>query len=104
MFKEQQPSYTELSDRAMKRWAEASGMRCKQSGGSLDKPEFHFGVHSLDSFKFRRLLQAVASTRARNFVVMEVKNNLVKEDRAASVARLRGSLHKHVACVVMGEP
>jgi len=40
----------------------------------------------------------------RNFVVMEVKENLVAEDRAAILKRFPRTLYKRVAKVVMGEP
>merc|ERR1719503_371906 len=52
--------FTELSDRAIVRWAEASGLS-KPKGISLkasnDKPEVTFGVPQLDEMSVRTLLQ-----------------------------------------------
>jgi len=40
----------------------------------------------------------------RNFVIMEVKGNLVKADRDAAVAKFKGPLFKTVADVMVSEP
>jgi len=101
------PKYNELSDRMVVDWAEKSGMR-RQGGGttnkaSRDKPEFSFGLKEVDDFSIRRVLQAFAPLQSRHFVVMELKENLAKESRAATLARFADS-HRRVARVLVGEP
>merc|ERR1712194_132491 len=86
------PSYTELSDRAIISWAEKSGLR-RGSGGdwrrgggkgddnsSNDKPSFNFGVPLIDdSISTRTIISTVARLVPRNYVVMEVKGNLISD-------------------------
>merc|ERR1712085_173350 len=49
-----------------------------------------------------KLLEVIAPTLDRNFLVMELKNNIMSETRKAAVARF--SDFKKVAVVAMGEP
>ncbi|CAK9030973.1 unnamed protein product [Durusdinium trenchii] len=105
-FLESNPSFTEVSDRALLKWCERSGIhRPKGYGASArssnDKPEMGFGIAALDEIN-RRLLQVVCSFQKRNLVVMEVKANLLKSDRKELTARWPG--FKRVAAVVVGDP
>lgn len=107
MFLEQNPGYTELSDRAILDWCEKSGIpRSKGYGSksSADKPDFGFGIASLDDGSVRRLLRNIAPLQERNFVLMEVKGNLVKEEREEIAARFDAPHFKRVATVLVGEP
>jgi len=100
------PGYIELSDRMIIEWAEKSGLyRATRGGGkaSTDKPEFSFGIKELDDHSIRRIFQTFASLQSRNYVVMELKDNLIKESRAMSLSKF-GDGFKKVAHVVVGEP
>jgi hypothetical protein len=105
-FLEKNPTHTELSDRSIIRWAEQSGIfRPKGYAlSSLDKPTWDFGIPMIDDFSVRTLLKQVAPIQPRNFVVMELKGNLSKEDRIATLPLWNVSHFKTVAYVVMGEP
>mmetsp|Transcript_8629 Transcript_8629/g.19179 ORF Transcript_8629/g.19179 Transcript_8629/m.19179 type:complete len:788 (+) Transcript_8629:62-2425(+) len=107
MFLEQNPSYAELSDRAILQWAERSGIT-KATGynvrSSNDKPEMGFGVMHLDDYSIRRALQSVVPLQGRNVVVMEVKSNLLKEERKELVSKFAGLPLKKKAVVMMKSP
>merc|ERR1712039_296469 len=96
----------ELSDRMIHDWIQKSGMwKCKNNGRiSNDKPPFHYGVKFIDDNSIRRAVHSVAPLVPRNYVVMEVKQNLVAADRTANLQRFNLPHFKRVAQVVMGEP
>merc|ERR1712048_948581 len=104
-FLSQNPSYTELSDRKILEWASKSGL-WRQKGytwrASNDKPEMGFGIPFMDDTSVSRLLTAIAPTLKRDYVVMELKGNLVAKDRAEALARF--SKFETVASVLIGEP
>merc|ERR1712050_334483 len=52
----------------------------------------------------RKVLMQVAAVHPRNFVVMEVKGNLNKDDRAKNLAQFKTPVFKTVADVLVGEP
>eukprot|EP00929_Paragymnodinium_shiwhaense_P000312 TRINITY_DN100555_c0_g1_i1.p1 TRINITY_DN100555_c0_g1~~TRINITY_DN100555_c0_g1_i1.p1 ORF type:complete len:830 (+),score=287.97 TRINITY_DN100555_c0_g1_i1:83-2491(+) len=106
-FLEKHPEYTELSDRKIIDWAVKSGLPKNRSQGrktSNDKPDFNFGIALLEDFSVRRLLNAVTPFMARNYVVMEVKQNLLTADRSSNLKKFSSPLFKKVAHVVVGEP
>lgn len=99
------PSYTELSDRAILDWAQKSGVaRLKPYTQRVcqDKPEMAFGLPTMDDKSIQKMMAATAWMQKRNFVVMEVSANLMKDDRKELVAKF--SDFKKVALVVAGEP
>mmetsp|Transcript_68387 Transcript_68387/g.196151 ORF Transcript_68387/g.196151 Transcript_68387/m.196151 type:complete len:867 (-) Transcript_68387:47-2647(-) len=101
------PGYTELSDRKILEWASQSGLwMARQQGwkSSNDKPNFNFGVAGMDDFSIRRSLNAISSAMPRNYVVMEVKQNLIEADRKEILKRFNAPCFKKVAEVTMGEP
>lgn len=102
-FLEANPKYTELSDRKMMEWAVASGLTRPKLGlnASNDKPNYQYGVHSLDDNSLMKVVQSIPSIQPRNFVVMEVKSNLVAEERYQILKRFPG--YKKVDHVVMGK-
>lgn len=105
-FLEKNPSYVELSDRKIQDWAASSGL-AKPKGGfgaSNDKPPFSYQLTGMDDMSIQRVIKAVAPTIPRNYVVMEVKSNLLKEDRAEILKRFGAPHFKKIAHVVMGEP
>lgn len=89
-FMAKNAQYTELSDRAIIRWAESSGM--KRTPGatwkhSNDKPDVKFNIPMMDDSSVRRVLNSVIATQPRNYVVMEVKANLMESERAELLKR-----------------
>merc|ERR1712187_1016183 len=72
--------------------------------GSNDKPEFNFGIPGMDDLSVQRVIRTVAPLVPRNYVLMEVKENLVAADRAKALQRFAPSTFKRSASVQMGEP
>merc|ERR1712187_103997 len=72
--------------------------------GSNDKPKFNLGVQGLDDLSAGKIIKTVASLVPRNYVVMEVKDNLVAADRQANLKKFSSRHFKKIAHVVMGEP
>jgi len=107
MWLEKNPDYTELSERMILSWAQKSGL-FRQKGydwkSSNDKPGMQFGVQALDDLTVCEILKTVAPVLERNLIVMEVKANLIKDDREALAKRFALDHCKKVAMVVMGEP
>jgi len=106
-FLKKNPGYVELSDRKILDWAASSGVWKPKTTGwknSNDKPEFNFGLPSMDDLSVRRLINNIAPVVPRNYLVMEVKENLVAEDRKETLKRFSAPHFKKVAHVVMGEP
>jgi len=105
MFLEQNPSYTELSDRKIGEWVEKSGIWRQRSGKtSNDKPEMNFGISQIDDFTVKRMLKNIAAAQKRNFVVMEVKGNLIPAERKELLKPFTSPHFKKVAKVLMGNP
>jgi len=103
-FLEKNPTYTELSDRKILEWARQSGIWAPKNDQSYDKPSMQFGLPLMDDLSVRRVLQAVAPTQKRNFVIGELKANLVKRERELSLGVWSGRHFKSSAAVIMGEP
>ncbi|CAE7939977.1 EMB2654, partial [Symbiodinium necroappetens] len=119
-FLEEKPSYTELSDRRIQEWAVTSGLPRPKVGpqASNDKPYYMYGLPSLDDMSTQKVVSMLAPMQPRNYVVMEVKSNLIKEEmgamhkfspcpqqeRAQVLKRFPSTHFKKVAYVVMGEP
>merc|ERR550534_2256685 len=106
-FLAKHPEYVELSDRKILEWAALSGLWKPKAMGlksSNDRPEFNFGLPGMDDFSVRRVLASVAPIVPRNYVVMEVRANLVEAERKALLRRFAAPHFKRTAHVVMGEP
>merc|ERR1712190_543160 len=58
----------------------------------------------MDDCSIRRVLNMVAPIQRRSFVVMEVKGNLIKEERKDALKRFNAPDFKRVALVMIGEP
>merc|ERR1712129_429189 len=87
-FLAKNPSYTEISDRKIIEWAQKSNIeRPQPNKASVDSPDMNFGIPLLDDLSVRKLLEVIAPTLDRNFLVMELKNNIVSETRQAAIAR-----------------
>eukprot|EP00927_Polykrikos_kofoidii_P067127 TRINITY_DN6263_c4_g1_i1.p1 TRINITY_DN6263_c4_g1~~TRINITY_DN6263_c4_g1_i1.p1 ORF type:complete len:953 (+),score=221.58 TRINITY_DN6263_c4_g1_i1:66-2861(+) len=103
-FLEQHREYTELSDRAIVAWAEKSGLVSKSPSQSNDKPEFKYGLPFMDDFSVRRVLQTVAPLHKRNYIVMEVRASLLKEERKRLIEAWDVHGFRTTALVMVGEP
>jgi len=105
-FIQKHPSFVELSDRKIAEWATKSGVWKPKasSGGSNDKPDAKFGIPELDNGSIRKVLSAVAPVLQRNYIVAELKANLVAEDRAKELAKFSSHDFTRKAVVMMGEP
>merc|ERR1712060_546639 len=106
-FLEKNPQYVELSDRKMLEWAVKSGIWRPKSNSyknSNDKPDFNFGIPAMDDMSAQRTVNSIAPVVPRNYVVMEVKQNLVQADRQENLKRFSAPHFKKIAHVVMGEP
>lgn len=105
-YLQKQPNYVELSDRKIQDWASRSGMAKPRQGAnsSNDKPSFAYNVPSMDDGSIQRVIKSIAPVVPRNYVVMEVKSNLVKEERLETLKHFNTPNFKKVALVIMGEP
>jgi len=104
-FLERHPDYVELSDRKLLEWCARSGLtRSKTPTNSVDKPDMKFSVPGMDDAVIRRLLTHLATTANRNFVVPELKGNLLAAARQSMVKKFGMPKFKKVAMVVVGEP
>jgi len=107
-FLEKNPKYVELSDRKILEWAQESGVvkpwSQPSSRGSNDRPEFNFGLPGMDDLSVRKVIESVAPLVPRNYVVMEVKENLLEASRKEVLQRFSAPCYKKVAQVFMGEP
>merc|ERR1712187_14713 len=87
-FLEKHPDYVELSDRKLLDWAAKSGLwRPKAQGFSNDKPDMKFGIPELDNLSVKRVLGHIAPTARRNFIVPELKANLMADERKAALSK-----------------
>jgi len=103
-FLEKNPNFHELSDRKIFEWAEKSGLsRPKSAGGSNDKPESRFDIQAMDDMSVKKLLNHVAPTARRNFIVPELKANLLPAERAKLLQRFAVGF-KRISVVAIGEP
>merc|ERR1712113_570472 len=70
-----------------------------------DKPDMNLSIASMDQGgQFEKIVKFWASMQQRNYVVMEVKGHLVKEEREALLKRLPSENFRKVAHVQIGEP
>lgn len=105
LYLEKNPQYVELSDRKLVQWANASGMYAQGGKGqSNDKPNLNLGISGQDGNSLRRVINSVAPLVPRNYLVMEVKSNLIAAERGALLKKFNYSCYKKIAHVVMGEP
>merc|ERR1712066_194215 len=81
--------FTELSDRTIVDWSEKSGVsrQIAQSDASV-----------------ARILQSIAPVQTRNFIMMDVKGSLIKEERKVLLSRFSNNMFRKVAEVHVGEP
>jgi len=102
----------ELSDRKILDWAAKSGVwrsRASSSNHSNDRPDFNSGLPAMDDNSVRRILEngllaTLAPALKRNYVVNELRNNLIVDERKRHLQGFSGKTYKRIAMVMMGEP
>merc|ERR1712060_268426 len=105
-FLKENPGYTELSSRALVDWGLGSGL-WRKTGKSRklnDDPGMEFGIRDLDGTTLPQMVQAITGVQKRNYVSMQVKKNLLVEERKEAIAKFDTRDYKRVAMVAMGEP
>merc|ERR1712139_241097 len=91
------------SDRKIVEWAAKSGVhRPNAQKTCLDSPDMNFGLPLMDDLSVRKLLNVVAPALNRSYLVMELKANLIPEERKEAIERFAD--FKKVAVVAMGAP
>jgi len=106
-FLSKNKNYTEISDRSILDWASKSGLQ--RSGGyfkrtSHDHPEMHFGLPLMDDYSVSKVLKAFATVLPRNFIIAEVRNNLLADERQRTLARFPSHCYTKEVRVLVGEP
>merc|ERR1712217_415273 len=107
MWLQKNPGYTELSDRSLLAWAEKSGLWRRdgyEHRACNDKPDLSLGIYNVDDGSVGKAIKSIAPIQNRNYVVMELKSNLIKEERETLIKKFSAALFKRVAQVVVGEP
>mmetsp|Transcript_107201 Transcript_107201/g.169256 ORF Transcript_107201/g.169256 Transcript_107201/m.169256 type:complete len:972 (+) Transcript_107201:60-2975(+) len=106
-FVEQHPKYTELSDRKILEWSNKSGIwrpKGYAQRSSNDKPDMNFGIPLMDDLSVNGVVQALAPAIKRDYIVNELRGNLLADERKKALARFSGPAFKRKAVVLMGEP
>merc|ERR1712151_1087830 len=67
-------------------------------------PELNFDKQQLDDRSMTRMIKNIAPLQKRNYVIMEVRNNLMKDSRKKVISKFPSSSFRKVAQVQMGEP
>jgi len=106
-FLKENPQYTELSNRALLKWALKSGHyqgRNSDWSSCNDEPTMNFGIRELDDYSLMKTIYTFAPMLKRPYVVMEVKNNLLAEERRKALDLFPEDTFKKSAMIVVGEP
>merc|ERR1712087_374638 len=97
-FLEENTDYTELSDRKLLNWAHKSGVKFPVLGTN-DKPSMHLGTPPAEMWK---VLYMTAAAVKRNYLVPELKANLISSERKNAMSQF--GRYRKKAIVFMGEP
>eukprot|EP00929_Paragymnodinium_shiwhaense_P039615 TRINITY_DN207_c0_g5_i1.p1 TRINITY_DN207_c0_g5~~TRINITY_DN207_c0_g5_i1.p1 ORF type:complete len:1080 (+),score=419.53 TRINITY_DN207_c0_g5_i1:107-3346(+) len=106
-FLAENPKYVELSERKLLDWARCSGVPRPKGYDyrvSNDRPGGEFGIADLDNGGHKRFLNANAALLGKSYVMMEVRNNLLLNERKKALSLFDGGSFKKTALVVLGEP
>merc|ERR1712187_763707 len=99
MFLKKNKKYTEVSDRAMQAWCEKSGIVPKgKAVSSRDKPL------DKDLTAITSLLRSILPLQQRDVVLMELRDNLIKDCRVSMLQLFPASVFKRIAVVAVGDP
>merc|ERR1712217_430031 len=110
MFHEKNPGYTELSVCALLNWAKVSGVPGCEAGEAVKRrcgdqlSDNCTGVASIDDGSLSNAIKRLAPLQKRNYVLLDVKNNLLEEQRKATLGKFPSDSFKKVAQVTLGEP
>merc|ERR1712039_833530 len=74
----------------------------RKSGDQLSNGES--GVGSFDDGSLTHMIKTIAPLQKRNYVIFEVKNNLLEEQRKATLSKFPSDSFKRVAQVTLGDP
>jgi len=100
--------FTEISDRAIAKWARRSGLVTKTTTTSAtvsnDRPDMEFGVAHISDGTVKKALMTFGSIQERNLLIMEVKGNLLKSERSDVLKRFRMPHIKRIAKIMVGKP
>merc|ERR1712203_804189 len=69
-----------------------------------DEPGMGFQINQIDNGTLNKMIETFAVLQGRNYVVMHVKDNLIKDERAKLLAKFPSKSFKKVAHVQLGEP
>lgn len=104
-FLESNPQYTEISDRKILSWAAQSGLWCTKAplvhSDSRDKP---FIQLPLEHGSVSKVIYDVVPMLKRNYLVLEMKANLIPAERKKALAWWGAPHFQKVAAVAIGEP
>merc|ERR1711948_253786 len=105
-YLKENPGYTELSGRSLLKWGLNSGLWRKNGSdvACMDDPSLGFGIKDVDGGTVSQMIQVVTPIQKRNYVAMQVKKNLIAEERQKVLEQFDPAEFKRVAVVVMGEP
>merc|ERR1711972_501411 len=90
----------------MGKWGLNSGL-WRKNGSDVaynDDPSLGFGIKDVDGGTVSQMIQVVTPIQKRNYVAMQVKKNLIAEERQKVLEQFDPAEFKRVAMVVMGEP
>merc|ERR1711990_1248009 len=69
-----------------------------------DRPGMEFGIPEIDGHFCKRFIRDMAPIVQRNYAIMEVRNNLLENERKKFLDHFDNSRFKRVAVVAIGEP
>merc|ERR1712217_378658 len=107
MWLQKNPGYAEISDRSLLAWAEKSGLWRRdgfEHRACNDKPEMGLGIYNVDDGSVAKAIKSIAPIQNRSYIIMELKGNLIKEEREVLLNKFSPALFKRVGQVVVGEP
>merc|ERR1711972_537510 len=90
----------------MGKWGLNSGL-WRKNGSDVaynDDPSLGFGIKDVDGGTVSQMIQVVTPIQKRNYVAMQVKKNLIADERQKVLEQFDPAEFKRVAVVVMGEP
>merc|ERR1712099_35740 len=64
----------------------------------------NLGIKALDEGLVQNFIYSFAAIQNRNYVVMEVRRTLIKDERATLINKFCSSTYKKIAYVQLGEP
>merc|ERR1712060_802675 len=71
---------------------------------SNDRPALDFDIRQVNDGSVLRMIKAIAPLQARNLIVLEIKGNLMKDERKQLIDKFPSTMFKKIAQVQIGEP